>query len=359
MVTINNIGIKDKESNFNLLEKVLETYSIKELSDILYVNKNTIERWKILKSVPWQYHIDLKKILNLDINYNEFSYIEKDQFFTPQKMAEECFNVLNTKLEELSIVIDEFIFLEPSAGDGSFFKLLPEEKRIAFDIEPKFDGIIKQDFLEWEPNINEKIICIGNPPFGLRGNLALRFINHASKFCDFVAFILPPLFDSDGKGTCMNRVKNLNLIYSEKIDTNFYYPNGEEIKINVIFQIWSKNYKMTSETKYSCDEYVKIYSLTDGGTPSTTRNKNMLNNCDFYLASSSFEKEKMTFYSNFEDLPNRRGYGIKILKDYENVYNTIKNIDWPSESFLSTNSSYNLRTSIIQNAIINKGIKNL
>jgi len=358
MVLNGSVEIKNKKNNFKLLEKVLEQYSIKELSDILYVNKNTIERWKLLKNVPWQYHIDLKKLLNLDVDYTQYSFIEKDQFFTPQKMAEECLKILNDKLEELLIDKDEFIFLEPSAGDGSFYKLLPKNKRIAFDIEPKFDGIIKQDFLSWLPNTNDKIICIGNPPFGLRGNLALRFINHASKFCDFVAFILPPLFDSDGKGTCMNRVKNLNLIYSEKIDTNFYYPNGEDIKVNVIFQIWSKNHKVSLVTKDHCDNYVKIYSLTDGGTPGTTRNKNMLNKCDFYLASSSFEKDKMTVYPTFEDLPNRRGYGIKILKDYENVYNVIKNIDWTSESFLATNSSYNLRTSIIQNAIINKGIKN-
>ena len=359
MSIVNNLGIKDKKNNLELLEKVLEKHSIKELSEILYVNKNTIERWKLLKNVPWQYHIDLKKILNLEVDYSEYSFIEKDQFFTPEKMAEKCFKILTDKLEKLSIVLDNFIFLEPSAGDGSFYKILPKDKRIAFDIEPKFDGIIKEDFLSWSPKTNNKIICVGNPPFGLRGNLALRFINHASKFCDFVAFILPPLFDSDGKGSCMGRVKNLNLIYSEKIDTNFYYPNGDDIKVNVIFQIWSKNHKVNLETKGNCDEYVKIYSLTNGGTPSTTRNKDMLDKCDFYLASSSFEKEKMTFYPTFDDLPHKRGYGIKILKDYENISDIIRNIDWPSESFLATNSSYNLRTSIIQKAIINKGLKNL
>jgi hypothetical protein len=358
MEVVTTEEIKNKEKNFELLIKVLEKHSIKELSEILYVNKNTIERWKLLKSVPWQYHIDLKKILNLELDYNQFSFIEKDQFFTPQKISEECFEILINKLKELSIDKDNFIFLEPSAGDGSFYNILPENKKIGLDIEPKFKGIIKQDFLLWTPKNNDKIICVGNPPFGLRGNLALRFINHASKFCDFVAFILPPLFDSDGKGTCMKRVKNLNLVHSQKIDTVFYYPNGDEIKINVIFQIWSKNYKLELKTKDSCDKYVKIYSLTDGGTPSTTRNKNMLDKCDFYLASSSFEKEKMTFYPTFEDLPNRRGYGIKILKDYKNVCKVIKNIDWPNESFSSTNSSYNLRTSIIQSALIKKGIKN-
>lgn len=349
--------IKDSKFNYSLLKKILEKNSITELSKLLFVNKNTIQRWVLLESVPWQYHVDLKKILGLEINYDEFSYIEKDQFFTPKEISLHCFNVLNEKLKELSINENEYSFLEPSAGDGAFYKILPEGRRIGLDIEPKFDGIIKQDFLSWSPK-NEKIVCVGNPPFGLRGNLALRFINHAAKFSDFVAFILPPLFDSDGKGSCMGRVKNLNLIYSEKIDTEFYYPDGNKIKINVVFQIWAKNHKTEKHRRIKCDEYVKIYSLTDGGTPSTTRNKEMLDKCDFYLASSSFEKEKMTTYPSFEDLPNRRGYGLKILKNHEHVYKIIEKIDWTSKSFLATNSSYNLRTSIIENAIVEKGIKN-
>jgi hypothetical protein len=351
------MDIKNTKSNYNLLEKVLEKIPISELSKLLYVNKNTIQRWILLKSVPWQYHIDLKKLMGVEIDYNQYSFIEKDQFFTPQKISDYCFNVLRSKLKELSIDEDNYFFLEPSAGDGSFYKILPENRRIGIDIEPKLDGIDKQDFLSWYPE-NNNLICVGNPPFGLRGNLALRFINHAAKFCDFVAFILPPLFDSDGKGSCMGRVENLNLIHSEKINTQFYYPNGDKIEINVVFQIWAKNHTVKKENKIKCDEYVKIYSLTDGGTPGTTRNKHMLDKCDFYLASSSFEKEKMKTYPTFEDLPNRRGYGLKILKEYEKTYKIIQEIDWTLKSFLATNSSYNLRTSIIESAIIEKGLKN-
>jgi hypothetical protein len=357
LIQDNSMEIKDTKFNFNLLKNVLESYSISEVSKLLSVNKNTVQRWILLESVPWQYHVDLKKILGLEIDYTKYSFIEKDQFFTSEKMSVYCFNVLKDKLKELSVNEEDYLFLEPSAGNGSFYKILPEDKRIGLDIEPKLDGIVKQDFLSWTPNSN-KLICVGNPPFGLRGNLALRFINHAANFCDFVAFILPPLFDSDGKGSCMGRVENLNLIHSEKINTEFYYPNGDKIKINVVFQIWAKNHSIKKESKIKCDEYVKIYSLTDGGTPGTTRNKDMLDKCDFYLASSSFEKEKMKTYPTFEDLPNRRGYGLKILKDYENTYKIIQKIDWPSKSFLATNSSYNLRTSIIEHAIIEKGLKN-
>ena len=75
--------------------------------------------------------------------------------------------------------------------------------------------------------------------FGLRGNLALRFINHASTFSDYVCFILPQLFESDGKGVPRKRVINLNLLHSEKINNIFISPDNKETKVECIFQIWS------------------------------------------------------------------------------------------------------------------------
>jgi predicted RNA methylase len=82
------------------------------------------------------------------------------------------------------------------------------ENTLAFDIEPKDNRIIKQDFLDWEPNLDpsKKYIVIGNPPFGLRGQKALQFINKAFTFADFVCFILPPLFNSDGRGSPKKRI---------------------------------------------------------------------------------------------------------------------------------------------------------
>ena len=112
-------------------------------------------------------------------------------------------------MKENNIDINEYTFIESSAGDGSFTKLLPENT-ISLDIEPRHEKIIKQDYLKWEPQITGKYITIGNPPFGLRGNLALRFINHSVRFSDHLCFLLPPLFESDGRGSPMKRVKGYN-----------------------------------------------------------------------------------------------------------------------------------------------------
>ncbi len=201
--------------------------------------------------------------------------------------------------------------------------------------------------------------------------MALRFINHSSDFgdgsyADFVAFILPPLFESDGKGSPKKRVKDFILVHSEKLPLNsFVYPNGKSVEVATLFQFWAHKKLLENKTlniapnpPKTCKDYIKIYSLSDGGTSSSTRNKAMLYKCDLYLPSTCFHssgKPQMKIYEDFESLPHRRGYGIVILRDKMRVREALKSIDWVKISFLGTNSSLNLRTSLIEEALIDKG----
>jgi hypothetical protein len=344
-------------NEINLLKEVsliVEKNGVKFLSEKLSVNKNTIERWLLLKNVPKEYLFDICKILSIEIDYSKFSFEDKDQFYTSKEDAINCIEKLNKKFIELGINEKEYTYIEPSAGSGSFYNLIEKKRIIGLDIEPKCDGVLKQDFLLWEPEKKEKNIIIGNPPFGLRGNLALKFVNHGAEFSEFIAFILPQLFESDGKGSAMKRVKGMNLILSEKLNSFFLSPDNKEIKINTVFQIWSKKYKIEKDTK-TCSEYVKIYSLSDGGTPGTTRNKEMLYKCDMYIPSTCFGTSKMKIYSSFEELPGRKGYGIKILNEKEKIKKILLDANWEDISFKSTNSALNLRISSIENFIIKRG----
>lgn len=340
-----------KASMFNFFQSLNKKYTIKYIALSLNITTGTIKRWIELKSVPQYYYFDLCRMDNIEVDYKGFSEKQKDQFFTPKESAQYCINKMYEILEEKNIDISKYHFIEPSAGNGGFYNLLPLNKKTGIDIEPRIDEIQKFDFLSWEPKTSNNI-CIGNPPFGLRGHLALKFINHAAKFSDFVCFILPPLFDSTGRGNCKSRVEGMSLIYSEKISSDFVYPNGNDVNVNVIFQIWSKLHK-NQEIKPDLNGIIKVYSLSDGGSPGSTRNKKHLYSCDYYLPSTCFGKEKMKLYPDFENLPQRRGYGIKILSNYEKISSIIENMNWGNVSFNSTNGAYNLRVDLIEKNIVN------
>jgi hypothetical protein len=339
-----------QNTKYNLLEcthKLLTTYSLKHLAEELNISPGTITRWIELNDIPKNYEFDLLKLLNITIDYSNYTTKEKDQFFTPLETAQQCFQIFTDVIHSYGEKTTDFKYIEPSAGDGSFLRVLPPDT-IALDIEPRDASIIKFDYLNWSPSETHRYVVFGNPPFGLRGHTALKFINHSSTFAEYVCFILPQLFESDGKGVPRKRVQGYNLITSIKLVSQFYEPDGNFIKINTIFQIWSKTHiNHLYDIKDYTNDKMRIYSMSDGGTISSTRNKDMIGKCDIYLPSTCFGKENVKCYMNFEDLPGKKGYGIVFTIDKQIMVNKMLNIEWNTIAFLSTNSAYNLRSSQI------------
>jgi hypothetical protein len=62
-----------------------------------------------------------------------------DQFYTKPEIAKKCYKKLK---KYVNINYFDYI-LEPSAGTGSFFDLLDENKRIGLDIDPKHGKYFK------------------------------------------------------------------------------------------------------------------------------------------------------------------------------------------------------------------------
>ncbi len=353
--SIENTLVENKQYNgsdppklLDLLNQILKTKDYKVIADELNVAVGTVKRWNELKNVPPSYCFELMRLADMKIDYSKYSFKDKDQFFTPTDTVIHCIDKCNDILKRYHDNESDYIYIEPSAGNGKFLDALPHERSIGIDIEPRSDRIIAGDYLNWKPEKEGKYIAIGNPPFGLRGQLALKFVNHSYDFADYVCFILPQLFESDGKGVPRKRVKGYNLIHSEKLTTDFEEPNGKPIKVECIYQIWSKYHKNPEyDIKQVDTSVVKIYSLSDGGSPSTTRNKKMFEKCDIYLPSTCFGKENMRFYTSFKELPRQKGYGIVFNKDKSDNMKRFKEIDWSKVAFLSTNSAYNIRTSQI------------
>ena len=341
----------------DLLFELLKNKPVLYIANNLFIHQGTIKRWLENSFVPKNYYNDLNKLLNYKYPVPK-EYRDQDQFYTKKPVSKKCYLKALNVLSSLDFKIDDYTFIEPSAGCCNFYELLPKHKRVGVDTQPKGDkDLIKCDYLDFYPKTVKNIV-IGNPPFGLRGNLALRFINHSYKFADAVCFILPQLFNSDGKGVAKTRVKGYKLAYTEELPLNsFEYPNKKDVKIATVFQVWIKinTHLLKPEIKQTCNTFFKVYSLSNGGTPSSTRNKKMIGFCDVYLPSTTFKKVRCS--RRYEDLPHNRGYGIKFLKQEKQLLNAFMSIDWNKASFLSTNSALNLRTSIIVQELTRKGFK--
>lgn len=341
-------------SSMELFNKLVDSHSIEYVASELGLNFGTVKRWAEKASVPENYKGDLSRLLGRV--YVGSDEREKGQFYTKPEVAKNCYTTFKNVARELGINLRNYTFIEPSAGCGWFYDLLPPARRIGIDIDPRYKGLIQNDYLTWTPKERGKYAVIGNPPFGLRGHLALQFINHSAQFADMVAFILPPLFNSDGKGVPAKRVKGYALAHTENLAPNsFSYPNGKDVDVSAIFQVWTriKTEKITKPKQKTVKNYIRVYSLSDGGTPESTRNKNMLHACDVYLPSTCFRG--MRPHKGFEDLPHRRGYGVVIHRQKREIKKLLNNVDWSKVSFRSTNGALNLRTSLIENVLIKRG----
>ena len=148
------------------------------------------------------------------------SKIELDKYYTPDDLAKYC--VEKTK----EIVRDENIteYLEPSAGSGVFLKYL-DKPYLAYDIAPEGEGIIKQDYLTLDLEYKKGRCVIGNPPYGTKNNLSVKFYKKAVELGDYIAFILPISQLNNNQ-----QMYEFDLIYSEDLGKQIY---SKEIKMDL------------------------------------------------------------------------------------------------------------------------------
>ena len=127
--------------------------------------------------------------------------------------------------------------LEPSAGGGAFLEHLPR-RTLAIDLDPVncSEEVIQCDFFDYDFPEGSGL-TIGNPPFGRRGSLAVRFINLAAEYSRVVAMVLPRSF---ARPAMQNRVNPLmHLVHDHDIST-FVLPGGDLWDVRATFQVWER-----------------------------------------------------------------------------------------------------------------------
>ena len=164
-----------------------------------------------------------------------------DKFYTSPKVAE----AFITKVDEICGLSSFDQIIEPSAGNGSFLKFLPQNT-IALDIKPESTRIKEQDFFEYESDYhslfnNINVLTIGNPPFGkgYMNPLAKGFFNHAAKFSNVIAFIVPQKWHTAWK-VHFQLDNSFGLYYSSVLDKDSFLLDDNPYNVNCCAQIWSK-----------------------------------------------------------------------------------------------------------------------
>lgn len=158
-----------------------------------------------------------------------------DQFFTCPDVATNCVAEVVKWTDRQS---GDWLWIEPSAGCGAFLDAMPYPQ-IALDIASSRADVMKADFLQWHPGrTSRRVAVVGNPPFGKNASLARAFVNHAARFADVIAFILPRTFE---KLAFINKLdQRLHLVSQHVLEEDSFEFDGEPYSVPTVFQIWER-----------------------------------------------------------------------------------------------------------------------
>jgi hypothetical protein len=182
-----------------------------------------------------------------------------DKYYTSPDVSIKCVDILSNLIPFTS----DDIFLEPSAGEGSFVNaLIKYEVKIdniyAIDIEDHLShrlvNFYHGDFLTHKGFPALKILkkgfnVIGNPPFGKNSSMAVKFFNRAASFSpNIIAFIVPRSFQ---KPSISNRLdRNYHLIHMNVLEKNSFIYENIIYDVPCIWTIWvHKDYNPSEEKR--------------------------------------------------------------------------------------------------------------
>jgi len=236
---------------------------------------------------------------------------QHDQFYTRKDLAlrlTECVRA-NCAPKE-----DEFQWLEPSAGSGSFLDAMPAGAH-GLDLEPRHPGVKEGNFLFWAPCEEDRRpwMVVGNPPFGKNASQAIKFFNHAASFAHTIAFIVPRTFEKSSVQKRLNRQFHLKL--QEVLPLDSFEFEGQPYSVPCVFQIWERG--------HSEREHVQL-PLTHLDFEYTTRARG-----DFAFQRVGVKAGAVKALPN-ENLAAPSHHFIRVCdrSQIEAVRDRLKNLDW-------------------------------
>lgn len=307
---------------------------------------SAFESAKVIRNEAW-------KTSPLIPKWVDFETVGLDQFFTRPEVASICSKMLYDEMEADYADLNNYCFVEPGAGDGAFYDLMPPGRRIGIDIFPLRGEFIQHDYLTWRPpSDHTRYAVLGNPPFGYRAWLALAFVNHSATFADYMGLILPMGFQSDGKGSPKHRVVGAQLVRTESLPPDAFVDlHGNSVKINALWQVWRRGVNNTPPAR-TCNTWVDLFTVDIRKERLCGHER--LNEAHFFL-QRTYYGDPPELVRDFGEVRYGCGYGIVLKKDRENIVQLLNETDWRKYSNLAMHNCRHISMYHIQQAVIDGG----
>lgn len=253
------------------------------------------------------------------------SKIKYDKFYTKELVAIECLKALDLDVYDCVV--------EPSAGNGSFFKNIEHKNKIGLDIQPECSLIDECDWFAFAINPKyEKVLVVGNPPFGINNKLSIAFINHASSFANVqtIAFVLPNVFN---KHTLQNKISaDYRLKYLKELPPYSFEVNGVSHHIPCTFFVFDKS--AGPDLRFSPGNYKDTKDFVFGTAKIEF---------DFFVMGAAPNTVK------YSPAPTNRGYYIKVREgvDVESVKEKFRRGSWTGYSSVSGGVAWRTQAEIV------------
>ncbi len=172
-------------------------------------------------------------------NENGGARQELDKFYTKDEIALSCIKTIEALIAKTTIIV------EPSAGAGAFSRQISHSNLKSFDLEPENKDIQKYNWFDVSRKLigDGSLLVIGNPPFGVRSDLAKKFIQYSINQlgAETVAFVLPKTFSK-----ALNQQENLfpleyRLVIENDLEDESFTIDGKSFHIPCRWYVWTKN----------------------------------------------------------------------------------------------------------------------
>ncbi|MCY4259068.1 MAG: hypothetical protein OXC91_02230 [Rhodobacteraceae bacterium] len=307
---------------------------------------DNLERARTRRNDLWREHPLIPSWVNID-------KVDLDRFFTRPEVAQACYADLLEVMAEDYADPAQYRFVDPAAGTGVFYDLLPAERRIGVELVEGRTDFERADFLSWRPPANGyRHAVIGNPPFGYRAWLALAFLNHAAAFADYIGFILPMGFQSDGKGSPKFRVDGAELVHTRPLVPDaFVLENGQSAQVHALWQVWRRGINNRPPVA-KCDQWLDLFTVDH--RKERLCGQERLHEADWFL-QRTFYGDPPTLVKSFDAVRYGCGYGIVPKKGKRRIVKVLREADWLKHSNLAAHNCRHISMYHIREAVMEAG----